>query len=196
MGMKTALFGGYFMKTALQTVCFFLLFFFLFLICPSSCTGGAVVDRGAYTKKDFDARLYGELDGVRIEGTLQSRPSASDESAKAVFRVEAPDSLRGITVSVDKNGVVSARLGEICKSGSSIASISDFFWPVIEMGETYSVEKGSDGSVKVRVLDDDSDLVYLFSPDARFPSRITGIFKEKDVDIAIVGITEKDAEKK
>ncbi len=157
------------------------------MICPSSCTSDAVIDRGAYTKQDFDARIHGKLDGLEIEGLLQSRPSASDDSAKAVFRVEAPDSLRGITVSVDGNGVVSARLGEICKSGSSLSSIADFFLPVIEMGEAYSVEKSSDASINIRVHDDECDLVYLFSPDSPFPSRITGIFREKDIDILIVG---------
>lgn len=184
------------MKSALQTICFFLLFFFLFLICPSSCTSEAAIDRSAYTKKDFDARICAELDGMRIEGLLQNMPSASDDSAGAVFRVEAPDSLRGITVSVDKNGAVSARLGEICKSDNALSSIADFFLPVVKMGETYSVEKGSDGSLKVRVCDGECDLVYLFSPDSPFPSRISGIFKEKNIDISIEGINEKDAEKK
>ncbi len=195
-GKKTALFGGYFMKTALQTVCFFLLFFFLFLICPSSCTSTAAIDRGAYTRQNFDARICGELDGIEFEGVLQNRPHAEGEALKTVFRVESPDSLRGITVSVDKTGAVSARLGEICKSGSSISSMAYFFLPVTEMGEAYSIEKGSNGVINIRVLDDDRDLMYIFASDSRLPSRINGIFRGKVIDLSVVEMIEQSTEKK
>ena len=184
------------MKTALQTVCFFLLFFFWFLICPSSCASEAAVNRGAYTKQNFDVKIRGELDGLEIEGVLQSRPDAEGESIKALFRAEAPQSLRGITVSVDGNGCVSARLGEICKTDDSFSSIADFFLPVCEMGEPYSVEKCTDGGVKIRVCDEKCDLVYLFLPESPLPSRISGIYKGKRMDLSVAKIAESDVEKK
>ena len=184
------------MKTALQTVCFFLLFFFWFLICPSSCASEAAIDRSAYTKQDFYAKICGELDGHKMEGVLQSRPSALGESAKAIFKIEVPDSLRGITVSVDASGDVSARLGEICKTDDSLSSIADFFLPVCEMGEPYSVEKCTDGGVKIRVCDEKCDLVYLFLPESPLPSRISGIYKGKRMDLSVAKIAENDVEKK
>ncbi len=184
------------MKTAIQTVCFFLLFFFWFLICPSSCTSEASIDRRAYTKSDFDAKICGELDGIRIEGILQNRPSATGDSVKALFRFESPDSLRGLTVSVSGNGSVSARLGDVCDSSDSLFSLTDFFLSVTEMGEPSSVEKNKDGGVTVRVCDENCDLKYAFSSDSPIPSQISGKYKGRSVTFSLTQIQSFDTEKK
>lgn len=184
------------MKTAIQTACFFLLSFFLFLICPSSCTGEALTDRSAYTKSNFDVRLCGELDGIRIEGILQNRPDATGKSIRALFKFESPDSLRSLTVSVNGEGGMSARLGDLSESSESLLPLADFFLPVIEMGEISSVEKNKDGGVTVRVCDENCDLEYAFSPNSLLPSQIKGKYKGNTLDLSVTEITTNDVEKK
>ena len=180
------------MKTSIQTVGFFLLFFFWFLICPSSCAGDAVIDRRGYTRQDLDLRLTGTVNETKLEGRLSSRPNAEGEDSRAIFIIESPASLRGLTVTLSANGDVSARLGDITESSDAVAPLADLFMPIIEMGEISSVKKGEGGSVTVAVKDEICDLEYVFAPDSRLPSQISGKYKDKTVNILILEQEEKD----
>ena len=183
------------MKTSIQTVGFFLLFFFWFLICPSSCSGDVAIDRRGYTRQDLDLRLAGTVNETKFEGRLSSRPNADGEDSRAIFIIESPASLRGLTVTLSANGDVSARLGDITESSDAVAPLADLFMPIIEMGEISSVKKGEGGSVTVAVKDEICDLEYVFAPDSRLPSQISGKYKDKTVNILILEQGEKEEQK-
>lgn len=181
------------MKTAIQTVSFFLLFFFWFLICPSSCAGEGAIDRLSYTKQDFDVIIEGNIDGISINGRLVSRPNAEGTDAKATFTFISPESLRGLNVTLSANGEMSARLGEIKESSQAILPLADIFMPIIETGEISSVAKCKDGSVNISVRDEDCDLEYTFLQDSALPSRIAGNNKGRSIDIKVSQADEKGA---
>ena len=184
------------MKATIQTVCFFLLFFFLFLVCPSSCTSEAAEDRLAYASKSFDARLCGRIDGLWIEGILRHRVSEDGEATEDVFRIESPLTLHALTVSLDENRTVSVRLGDAVAADESLSRLSYLFLPVVETGIPYSVGREASGEVTVRVCNSDGDLNYVFATGKALPSRIFGTYREGSIEVSIDEISVADEEKK
>ena len=183
------------MKTALQTVCFFLLFFFVFLICPSSCASEASVDRSLYTRQNFDAKICGTVRGMEIEGVLHNRPTAADSLAKAEFIFSEPEALKDLSLSLEADGGVSARLYGMTVTSDHIAPLANFFLPVIKMGEIKSVERSKDGEIKLCICDEDCNLEYVFLSSTLLPSRICGEYDGCMIDISIIEIS-NDAEEK
>ena len=173
------------MKSSMQTIGFLLFSFFFFTFCLGSCKSEAAIDRSGYTQRSFDARIVGELDGERIEGILHNRPDAEPGKVDVLFCFEAPLSVKGVTVCRDSEGNISASLGEMTLSDHFFEPLSDIFLPVVDMGEISSVTGNGDGSVTVRICDENCNLEYIFPPDGDLPDRIRGTFRGRSIDIGI-----------
>ena len=173
------------MKSSMQTIGFLLFSLFFFTFCLGSCKSEAAIDRSGYTQKNFDAKIVGELDGERIEGILHNRTDAESGNIGALFCFEAPLSVKGMTVYRDCTGSITTRLGDLTLSDELFEPLSDIFLPIVDMGEISFVTGNGDGSVTVRICDENCDLEYIFPPDGDIPGRIWGTFNGRSIDIDI-----------
>ena len=150
------------MKSEMHAVGFLLLFIFLFVFFSSSCTGITAQDKSEYTKNDFTVEVRGSIEEKEIGAILYSRPHAEGEEARAILRFTYPESLCGMTATLSANGEQSLRLGDTVTDADGIYSLTAPFRPIYEMGEPYSLTKDARGEEKVRICDENCDLVYIF----------------------------------
>ena len=164
---------------------FLLLFLFLFVFFSSSCTAGATRDRAEYLKNDFSVEVSGSVGEKEIGAILQSRHDAVGNETRALVRFTSPKSLCNLVATVSADGKCNARLGDVIVDAEGLEGLVEPFSPVFEMGEIYSVTVDDDGCERVRICDENCDLIYVFEPNSTAPSRIYGTFSGNEIDIIL-----------
>ena len=180
------------MKSALQTLGFFLLFFFVFLICPSSCAGTRTYDAGAFTKRDYDAAISGRIDTLEVSGRAINRPCAAEDEIRFSFCFDSPESLEGMMISVTADGEVFISLdGEMsrCVDDSPLAGA---FYPLFEMIGNVEVTRTRDGGITAYARDERADLQYSFVSGEELPFRVSGRYLERSIDLTVREISDND----
>lgn len=162
-----------------------LIFLLLFAVALPSCKSGGIEDRFAYTKRNFKAEIKGSVDGQEVFAVILNCPDASSDGSRTIVRFNAPDTLKGITVTLSESGSCAARLGDKAMSATWAKGLIEPFLPLVTGGEIYSVAKNDNGGQNVRICDENCDLIFVFKESASTPSHISGKISGREIELEV-----------
>lgn len=173
------------MKSNIATAAFLLLCILVFGFGMNSCGGAATKDRFAYTDRNFDAKISGNIDGKEFSVILKNRPNAAEDECATVLSFESPASLNGLVLSRDTEGICEARLYELILQDFKADGLFEPFLSLLYSGEISSVKKTEKGDTVIRVNDATFDLEYTFPKGYEYPYSIKGNVGGREIELFI-----------
>lgn len=173
------------MKRQLIKSCALLLLLLAAMPFFSSCKNTSAEKRLEYAKSRFCAKISGKVNENEVYATLYSDPEAENGAARATLVFSQPKGLEGIAVTLFANGECGVRIGDSTLSADRAHDILKPYFPVFSVGEVYSSESLGNGGERIRVCDENCDLIYTFEENSDYPHRIQGVYFGNNIDFLI-----------
>lgn len=173
------------MRQNVAAAAFLLLCVFMFGFGMNACGGEASRDRFGYAKRDFDAKICGNIDGDEVAAVLKSRPSAKEGECDLILSFSSPAALGGMTLTRYTSGECEARLGELVLRDFKADGLFEPFLVMLYSKDATSVKRNDGKSTTVRVSDGSCELEYLFLDGYDYPHSIKGSIGERKIELTV-----------
>ncbi len=173
------------MKRILLRSLAFLLVLSAAMLIFSSCRSINAEKKLEYVKSAFCAKIRGRVDENEVIATLYSNPDAQNDGVRATLVFSHPKGLQGVTVTLCANGEYGVRVGESSVRADWAEGLLKPYFPIFSVGGVYSAQLLDDGTQKIRVCDENCDLIYVFDKDSNAPRNIQGVYFSKNIDFVI-----------
>ncbi len=170
------------MRSNISTAAFLLLCVLVFGFGMNACGTNASRDSFGYTRRDFNAKICGRVDGDEVEIIIKNRPTANEGEYDLTLYYTSPSALAGLVVSRTAQGEYEARLGELVMRNFKADGLFEPVLPFLYQGPA-TVRRNSDKSTSVNVSTRDYELEYIFQKECDYPQSIKGMAHGREIEL-------------
>jgi len=157
----------------------------LILVTHVSCKG-VESDLFAYSKESFSAKVEGSVDGIAIEAIVHFEAAGEGEQSRIMtVSYLAPESLKGLTVSIYSDGTARSRLGNTEIDGGIFHGFAEPFSAIRPSGDYSSVNLDSEENATVEFINDKESVKYYFKKGTRLPVKIEGRVSGRQISVRL-----------